>query len=186
MNTKRPLMDAAGGFVLGEVCALLPMEFCVGILALVGARVSYRWRKRRGRNLFWWILPLFVILGMGRMDRDQEQIRISKETYAQVEGERIWVEGRICAIKEGERSTVLELEEVVFKSDQGKKEYPPVVVYVKSGEGGNQELRIGRRIGVWGELERFSASGNPGQFDYEKYYHALGMEGRVFGEEIHV
>ena len=186
MNTKRPLMDAAGGFVLGEVCALLPMEFCVGILALVGARVSYRWKKRRGRNLFWWILPLFVILGMGRMDRDQEQIRISKETYAQVEGERIWVEGRICAIKEGERSTVLELEEVVFKSDQGKKEYPPVVVYVKSGEGGNQELRIGRRIGVWGELERFSASGNPGQFDYEKYYHALGMEGRVFGEEIQV
>ena len=43
-------MDAAGGFVLGEVCALLPMEFCVGILALVGARVSYRWKKKKGQK----------------------------------------------------------------------------------------------------------------------------------------
>ena len=60
---KRPLECLAGGFVLGEVLALLPVGWMAGILAAFGAGVCYL-RKKRGRSLVWWFLPLFVLWGM--------------------------------------------------------------------------------------------------------------------------
>lgn len=180
-------MYAAGGFVLGEVCVLLPVGVCAGILAFMGAGLCYLWRKvKGGRSLLWWILPLFAVLGMGRMYGDRLQIQKTEEVAAQVEGECLWVEGRLTSVKEGERSACLEIRQVVLAGSKGERRYPPVIIYVEPEEIAQKGLRIGMRIRVRGELERFSKPGNPGEFDYSRYYHSLGVEGRVYGEGLEI
>ncbi len=47
-------------------------------------------------------------------------------------------------------------------------------------------LRIGMRVSARGKLERMSQARNPGEFDYKSYYHSLGVEGRMFGEELRI
>ena len=101
---KRPLIYAAGGFVLGEVCVLLPVVWSAGIFVLVTAGVRVLWKKRdkRGRVWLWWILPLFLMLGMGRMYEDREILARKEEALKRVEGLYLELEGDVAAIEEGE------------------------------------------------------------------------------------
>ena len=48
----------------------------------------------------------------------------------------------------------------------------------------SDRLRVSMRVSVWGEPESMGRATNPGQFDFGKYYHALGIEGRMFGEML--
>lgn len=190
---KRPLMYAAGGFVLGEVCFLLPVALSAGIPVMLTAGVCYLWIKRKesGRSLLWWILPLFLVFGMGRMYGDRMQSDQAERMVSRMEGRRLKVSGTVTSIQYGDRSATLKLSHVILEPGEKSVEYFPVLAYVDQEEMSKVEreqnrLRIGTRVSVRGELERFQRPGNPGEFDYGAYYHALGIEGRVYGEGLQV
>lgn len=44
------------------------------------------------------------------------------------------------------------------------------------------DLPIGSRIAIAGEIASFSRSRNPGNFDYREYYRSQGIDGRLYGE----
>ena len=214
MNMKRPLMYAAGGFVLGEVCFLLPVGLSAGIPVILTAGVCYLRMKRKvsGRNLLWWILPLFLVLGMGRMYGDRMETRRAEEMISRMEGQRLKVSGTVASIQYGERSATLKLSHVILESGEETVEYLPVLAYMDREEISEEEeaileereeiseekkkisekeeekrrLRIGMRVSVRGELEGFLKPGNPGEFDYGAYYHAIGIEGRIYGEDLKI
>lgn len=186
-------MYAAGGFVLGEVCFLLPVALSAGIPVMLTAGVCYLWIKRKesGRSLLWWILPLFLVFGMGRMYGDRMQSDQAERMASRMEGRRLKVSGTVTSIQYGDRSVSLKLSHVILEPEEKIVEYFPVLAYVDQEEiskveHGQSRLRIGMRVSVRGELERFQRPGNPGEFDYGSYYHALGIEGRIYGEHLQI
>ncbi len=177
---KRPLEYLAGGFVLGEVLALLPVGWMAGILAVLTAGVCCL-RKRNGRSLVWWLLPIFCGWGILWYKGDLQNIHEFEKTAQSVAGSKIWAEGSLKGIqkqKEGD-GLVLELGDVVLLDRGTEREYGSILVYVDK-----EVLHIGERICVSGRLERFDRPGNPGEFDTAGYYHAMGIEGRLFGEKL--
>ncbi len=272
---KRPLVYAAGGFVLGEVWLLLPVEIKAVTLAVVAAGVFCLWKKRRergyadtgraslascphgnasGRSLIGWFLPLFcfMLLGGGRLWADEKLSARCGEQIAALEGTVLKAEGTLDDVgagKEGSYAAVLTLSDVVLYVRGEAREFGgDVLVYLdeapwddvragaagavdggvnaagdagggetkdvaeagsgrmKAGTGsggknvregaegavgdemnaaaGRSSFRISMRVSVWGELEPMGRATNPGQFDFGKYYHALGIEGRMFGENL--
>ncbi len=213
---KRPLVYAAGGFVLGEVWLLLPVEMKAVVPALVMAGVFCLWKKRRergyvnasGRSLIRWFLPLFcfALLGAGRLWADERLSARCGGQIAELEGITLKAEGTLDDVgagKEGSYAAVLTLSDVALYARGEKREFDgDVLVYLdevpeESGAFGGQTagnaekgaartggLRVSMRVSVWGELETMGRATNPGQFDFGKYYHALGIEGRMFGENL--
>ncbi len=189
MNIKRPLLYAAGGFVLGEVCFLLPAWLSAGIPMVLTAGVCYLWKKREksGRSLLWWILPLFLLLGMGSMCGDRMRTDKAERILSQVKEKRTEVKGNVAAVGYGDSWVSLKLSQVTLETEGECREYFPVMAYVDREEYQEENrLRIGMQVSVEGELEGFSKPGNPGEFDYGTYYHALGIEGRIYGEKLRI
>ena len=211
---KRPLVFAAGGFVLGEVWLLLPVEMKAVIPVLAMAGVFCLWMKRRergcvdasGRSLVRWFLPLFcfAVLGAGRLWADERLSARCASQIAALEGTALRAEGTLDDVgagKEGSYAAVLTLSDVMLSARGEVWEFDgDVMVYLDEapaglvmGEAGTDagndaartgELRVSMRVSVWGELETMGRATNPGQFDFGKYYHALGIEGRMFGENL--
>ncbi len=181
---NRPLECLAGGFVLGEVLALLPVGWMAGILAAFGAGVCYL-RKKCGRSLVWWFLPLFVLWGLVWLRVDLRQTgryeRIGKET----EGRDVEVWGTVSGIRErGDKSgLVAELRDVVILGEGRQWKYGHLLVYMDGPDEG-KDLRVGERLEARGRLERFDEPANPGEFDMAGYYHAIGIEGRFFADSL--
>lgn len=183
--------------MLGEVCLLLPVGLRAGIPAMILAGVCYLWirRKESGRSLLWWILPLFVVFGMGRLHLDRLETERAKQVSEQVKGIPLQLEGEVADIRDGGEHVSLELSGTTLYTGELCVDYPAVMVYVDAegrgnakgrGNDGECEIRIGMRVSVRGELERFQSPGNPGEFDYGAYYHAVGIEGRMYGRELQI
>lgn len=188
---KRPLEYIAGGFVLGEVLALLPVVWLVGISAMVLAGVYYVWKKK-GRSLLWWLLPVFAALGMICLRSDWKKTEEYRQIAESVEGRDIELRGDVKGIKENEDGTrlTLELKKVTLEYEGKNVPYGNVLAYVNCRDikaGLPEEalpLSIGMEVVLEGELNMFPKPGNPGEFDYGNYYHSLGIEGRFSGEKI--
>ncbi len=216
---KRPLVYAAGGFVLGEVWLLLPVEWKAVIPVLAAAGIFCLWKRRQehgnvaagGRSLVCWILPLFcfAFLGAGRFAADQRTEKRCEAQTAALEGRTLQVEGTLDDVEAGKKeryAAVLTLSDVVLYTQDGAQEFEgAVLVYLDempagfdlggmettvrdrriADEAGTVDrLRVSMRVSVWGKLESMGHATNPGQFDFGEYYHALGIEGRMFGENL--
>ncbi len=181
---KRPLEYIAGGFVLGEVLALLPVVWTVGILAVLTAGVCCLW-LRNGRSLVWWLLPFFCIFGLCWIKRDWRNWDESCQRAQELEGKRLGLEGNVVGIQERKsgRGLTLELTKVQVAAGGSPEEYGNVLAYVDMEAAG---LGLGMRICLEGELEAFDRPRNPGEFDFGEYYHALGIEGRFYGENLDI
>ncbi len=177
---KRPLECLAGGFVLGEVLALLPVGWMAGILAVLAAGVCCL-RKKCGRSLAWRLLPVFCIWGAVWYKGDLWKADEYRKTAEEASQKDVEAEGTVAGIqgRRENRGVTLELADVTLRWDGRKKEYGDILVYADEGEG----LHIGERIWVRGRLEPFARQGNPGEFDSAGYYHAIGIEGRFFAEK---
>lgn len=180
---KRPLECLAGGFVLGEVLALLPVGWMAGILAAFGAGVCYL-RKKRGRSLVWWFLPLFVLWGMVWLRKDLRQTE-RYERIGEMAGQDVETRGTVSGIWErGDGGgLVAELRDVVILGEGQQWKYGPILVYMDGPDEG-KDLRVGERLEARGRLRRFDEPGNPGEFDMAGYYHAIGIEGQFFADSL--
>ncbi len=187
---KRPLVVMAEGFVLGEVWLLLPGMWKLGALAAWAVRVFLALRKR-GSSPEYGLLPLlgkeavflvFVLLGVLTLLGDQERQRRYGQVAEDLRGQVVWAEGRIEDIGSTARGLwSLTLSSVTLYGEDKAYEYGDVLVYLE-GEYGN--LKEGMDIAVRGELEEFASARNPGQFDFQSYYHSLGFAGRIFGKRM--
>ena len=181
---KRPLEYIAEGFVLGEVLALLTVGWMAGILAVVMVGVYCLW-KQNGRSLIWWLLPIFCVLGILWVKEDLRKEQKYDEIVSEVEGKEIEIKGILVGIQEKKDSDklVLELDRVSLKKEGKKQPYGKVLAYMDKMD---TCLRIGMTLCIQGELEGFDKPGNPGEFDYKGYYHALGIQGRFYGERLEI
>ncbi len=163
--------------------ALLPVGWMAGILAVLAAGVCYL-RKKCGRSLIWWFLPLFVACGILTCRKDAEESRGYERIAAEVKGQEIQAEGTVKGIqkrRDGD-GLVLELGDVFIGAGETKKGYGGLLVYTDPEEG-DGAVPVGGRVRVRGRLERFAGAGNPGEFDSEGYYHAIGIEGKIFARD---
>lgn len=167
--------------------ALLPVGWMAGILAVFTAGVCYL-RKKCGRSLIWWLLPLFALWGMGWCKGDLQKDGEYKRTVKALLGRSLEMEGTLKGIQEkkGKDGLVLEMANVTIWEDGREHEYGGLLTYLDGECLGviEEDLHIGERLRVRGTLERFDGAKNPGEFDLEKYYHAIGIEGRFFGEGL--
>ncbi len=67
--------------------------------------------------------------------------------------------------------------------------FPDIIVYAdpeKINGFNTDDLCIGMRIQAEGKIRPYSEATNPGEFDQKKYYHALGIEGTMFPDNIRI
>ncbi len=196
---KRPLVFAAGGFVLGEVWLLLPVGLKAVIPAIALCGVCCLWKKRRqegklsgSSQVIYWVLPFVFMAALGawRLEADRLAEKKYEETAEAAErlaeGSPARLEGILADISPGNGETyeaVLQLDRVSLHVRDRVADYGSVLVYLDEVPD-RSRLRIGMKVSVRGQLERMGRATNPGQFDYGRYYHALGIEGRVFSDDV--
>ncbi len=176
---------------------LLSVAWKTGISAVILAGVYCLW-KRNGRSPIWWLLPVFCVLGMACLTGDGEKVKDYEQVRALVKGEQIVLKGNIKGITEEEDRERLTLElgavmleyrghVVAYGNVMAYVDYEDEFLYETDGVPAEPEdLRVGMKVSLFGELKGFQKPGNPGEFDYGAYYHSLGIEGRFFGESLRV
>ncbi len=180
---KRPLEYAAGGFVLGEVLALLSVAWIAGILAVVTAGVLYL--RKNGRSRLCWLLPVFCVWGLLWIKRDERIWQEYCQRAQALEGQTIELTGTVSGLggtTDGDRQT-LELTSVTLTAGEEMMGYGDVLAYTDRGEA---RPAPGMRVRVTGKLEMFDRPGNRGEFDLGAYYHGLGLEGRFYGDSLEI
>lgn len=160
----------------------LPALFAAGIIC-VGL-----WR---GRRPYWVLLPLaFVYLGAGRARFDvqkQQELAASVKAFSQ---SFLEARGEISALENREGVLKITLKNVSIQrlahgeADGSRLCLPGLMAELESEEELEHELGLGQQVGIRGELVSFSQARNPGEFDAAAYYHAMGIEARLYGEEL--
>ena len=124
----------AGGFVLGEVLALLPGNVGIGILVMLAPGLLWLCGKRRSSRKPWTWFLLFLCLaggfaGMSGYRKDG----VEKETLRLTEGKRVWGRGIVEEIGEKEKSYGLTLSGCRGMGTGGTGDWdaPDMVVYVE-------------------------------------------------------
>lgn len=141
----------------------------------------------KGKSWFWVLFFLaFFYLGAGfagqnvkvRRERDNKMEIISK-SYGELEG-------RIHSLEEKEGNLTIVLKEV----KAGGFSFPGFLFTIEAAVPPaalkGAELRIGQIVKGKGQFRSFSPARNPGEFDSKAYYEAMGISGRMFGEEIEI
>ena len=125
----------------------------------------------------------FCVLGILWVKEDLRKEQKYDEIVSEVEGKEIEIKGILVGIQEKKDSDklVLELDRVSLKKEGKKQPYGKVLAYMDKMD---TCLRIGMTLCLQGELEGFDKPGNPGEFDYKGYYHALGIQGRFLWGKV--
>ena len=140
-----------------------------------------------------------------RLDREEVSAR-------EFTGVRVTLQGRIGKTEQGNGSLSLVLEDVKARVGKTDKGYGRVIVYVKDDGGGKYgrsgaddgggndgsggadgrkkgnaglpDLLPGMTVEIKGKMEAIESPGNPGEFDFRRYYRSKGTACRMFGEQI--
>ncbi len=187
---------------------MLPVGMKAAVPALAAVGICCLWRKRRehgyvnasGRSLAVWFLSLFffALAGAGRLWADMRLAQRCAAQLAELSGVMLRAEGTLADVgagKDGSYAAVLTLSDVVLYAQGEAQAFEgELLVYLDeepereaalTAEAGLPDgLRVSMRVSVWGKPESMGRATNPGQFDFGKYYHALGIEGRMFGKML--
>ncbi|MDF2886710.1 MAG: internalization-related competence protein ComEC/Rec2 [Lacrimispora sp.] len=163
------------------------------IPALIAAGMVFS-ARRRGRNPLWVFLPLvFFYLGSARAGFEMDKLEKRENRLYEITDHYTEVQGKISSIEEDEGSVELVLKNNrIKKMEKGKWEEviydpPQILVSLKDGELlSSSLLGIGQTVTVRGEVQPFSQTRNPGEFDFKGYYQSMGVEFRLFAEKIEI
>ena len=139
-----------------------------------------------------------------RLDREEVSAR-------EFTGARVTLQGRIGKTEQGNGSLSLVLEDVKARVGKTDKGYGRVIVYMKDDGGGKHgrsgaddgggrngadgrkkgnaglpDLLPGMTVEIKGKMEAIEGPGNPGEFDFRRYYRSKGTACRMFGEQIKI
>lgn len=100
------------------------------------------------------------------------------------------VQGRISSLEErdGTLRIILKDNQVWIRKTGSRDEasgfsVPGLLVTMKPS---GQTVGLGQIVKIRGEVQAFSQPRNPGEFDSRTYYQALGLDGKLAGEELEV
>lgn len=182
---KRPLVWILGAFLLGLVLARQQVSFVIiSAIGIIGYALIYcAWQnnKKPGfhrKQVFLWILPLFLLLGYVVME---EQSKLPKLYYVFDQEIPCELTGRIKMVVRRKQGQALYVENNHISLLNGDSySCENVIVYLSN----DQIYRIGNRITVHGSLQKFNKASNPGQFDEENYYKTLNIDFKMMAEQI--
>ncbi|WP_367568331.1 ComEC/Rec2 family competence protein [Lacrimispora sp.] len=146
----------------------------------------------RGRNTLWVFLPLvFLYLGAGRAGYDCRRWEERDEVIKELSGKYVEARGRVSSFEEKDGTLQIVLKENRVKEQGRYDSVSGLMVSVKLIQGQEMHdeedgLRLGQVVRVKGEIQPFPEARNPGEFDSRGYYQALGLDGKMFGEEMEI
>ncbi len=205
---KRPLLCLTGGFVLGEVLILqgrVALELIMAVLlpVMIGAFVcgpcrrmirrsdadqrsrEYNDSVRKGRSLWLWLLPVFVLAGGVRAH--QVQANCERELGYGLDGAYLCVTGKAADRNLSGTWTVLVLEDVRIEQGPYSGEMlGQLQVYLPLDMELEAPMAVGNHLTIWGECTAFEPDRNPGEFDFRLYYRSMKLNYRIFGERCRI
>lgn len=117
-----------------------------------------------------------------------------EKTVEELSGIYVEVQGRIASLDEQDGTLrILLNENRVWKYKKGDRDETsgvPVSGLMVTMESAwqprdyEEELGPGQLVLVKGEVLAFSQARNPGEFDFKAYYQSLGMDCKIYGEEL--
>lgn len=160
---------------------------------------------RRGRRPVWVFLSLaFLYLGAARGLSEEKSWKEREKAAQELSGDHVEIRGRISSLEETDTGLRILLRDgEVWKGGEGA-EVSGVMVAMgngweagenkknlrNAGETGKSEKReslgLGQLVLVVGEVQPFSEARNPGEFDFKTYYRSLGLDYKIYGEELTV
>lgn len=148
----------------------------------------------RGRRPYWVLLPLiFIYLGAGRAFGDVKKRREREASIEAFSKSFLEAEGEISALEKEEEGLRITLKNVTLQGKAGEREgeetklwLPGLLAEFKPNEELEKRLGLGQQVQILGEASLFSKPRNPGEFDAAAYYHSLGIEARLYGEELFI
>lgn len=193
---NRPLLYFTGGLVLGETMALwMTAETELFWLAVMLSVLCGAWKygifshaKRNSGMLPAFFALLFLggaLSGVGRMEYEQSVFRKEKEEIEAQSGDMLFLSGEIREITKSQSGYRLLLKKCVLgeePEETADRKIRNVFCYVESAE----NLKIGMRIRVCGELEAPDPARNPGSFHYQHYCYAKGIGGIFYADQAEI
>ncbi len=146
----------------------------------------------RGRSTLWVFLPLaFLYLGAGRAGYECRKWEDREEVIKELSGTYAEAEGKVSSFEEKDGTLQIVLKKNKVKDQDRYYSVSGLLVSVNAIEGrempfGKGGLRLGQVIRVNGKIEPFPEARNPGEFDSRGYYHGLGLDGKMFGDEAEI
>lgn len=144
---------------------------------------------------------VFLYLGAARALQDEGYREEREKTAKELSGVYAEARGRIASLEEQDGILRILLNESrVWKYKKGDGDEAPglpvsgLMVTMESGPGSGdftgeemkKKLGPGQLVLVRGEVQPFSEARNPGEFDFKAYYLSLGLDCRMYGEELTV
>lgn len=166
------------------LASAVPAVLCfvtIGIALAVwkGAWQGFSSQKRffKGRSLWLWLLPVFLLGGM--MRAQQAKGECERELSLGLDGRTVTLQGEVLEIREQDKWTV-----VILECDKRTgAELKRIQVYLEPPEAASG---IGSTIQVRGECRSFEKARNPGEFDYGLYYRSLKLNYRMFAKSCEI
>lgn len=135
---------------------------------------------QRGRRPVWVFLSLvFLYLGAARAVTEERNWEIRERAAVELSGEYTQVSGKITSLEETDKGVKILLKTktlgVLAAMEEGWKK-----------DDLETELGIGQLVLVKGEAQLFSEVRNPGEFDFKTYYRSVGLDYKIYGEELQI
>lgn len=191
--------------VMEMLAAAVPAVLCSVIIGIALTMSKRAWQRAtsdkrlwKGRSLWLWLLPVFLLAGMLRAQ--QVKSRCEQELSLGLDGKTVTLQGKVLEIRKQDAWIVMVLDcrgpaepEPRTSMDAGLQR---IQVYLdvskaetmseaETSEAGVDEadiLRIGNQIRVRGACASFEEARNPGEFDYRLYYRSLKLNYRMFAD----
>ncbi len=176
-------------FVLGEVWQAESSQTGIkiavfGVLILGSIFFIVRVSGSENRQALWFeagCLLLFFGIGYLRMQIENKE---SKADFLAQKEELVAVEGTLYKTKETVYYRQYFLKDVRIICKTGEKRKAGAIQISVKTEAATNLVQIGNRIGTKGVLEIPEHATNPGEFDWYRYYKALGIQYQVKAEQI--
>lgn len=183
---KSVVMELLTAAALAAVCCVLVRSAAA---AWTGRRQVFllqqnrlQRKRRKGRSLWLWLLPLFICAGALRAQYVRGQCE--KEILMDLGDKTVEICGKVSEASEKGEWVVLTLENGAVRTVTGGEPngmLDRILVYVEAADVEESSYPcIGSQVRVRGECSEFEPSHNPGEFDYRMYYRSLKLNYRMF------
>ena len=156
----------------------------------------------RGRSPVWVFLSLlFLYLGAARGAAEEKSWKEREQAAEELSGAYVIVRGRISSLEErpeGFRILLRDGKVYRYAGEEKEEESKGIKVsglMVTMGNDWEKEaginakienLGLGQEVLVRGEVQLFSQARNPGEFDFKTYYRSMGLDYKLYGQELTV
>ena len=156
----------------------------------------------RGRDFRFLFLPLICLfLGAGWTQIQQNNWEKRDQQTKELEDQELEILGRITSIEESDGILKLSMKDnrLWKAADKGKKAQKGIQIHgllvtiqdykqkEKEGEAPSMKaLGVGETIFLRGTGKRFTKPRNPGEFDSKKFYQAMNLDMKIYGQEFSI